>query len=114
LLDPASPVPASEALLRARPPPTRKTLRLGNLSGVHSGGDSIARSGILLSIIWTSVCCREIHPYMRLNVVLGHAVAVVVHHSKVVLPPSIALVGGLAVPLGRLDIVLDHALPEGV
>ena len=51
---------------------------------------------------------------MSLNVVLGHALALVVHNAEVELGPGVALDCGLAIPLHRLGVVLDHAPAIGV
>ena len=42
--------------------------------------------------------CSQTTPPMRLNVILGHALAKVVHHTKVVLGGCVALFGGFAEP----------------
>jgi hypothetical protein len=62
------------------------------------------------NLLQRGVSCREIKPHVRLDVVLRHALAVLVHVAKIVLGLVKAPIGSLAIPLHCLGIVLWHAL----
>ena len=85
---------------------TAELLGFGNLGRGHTLPDE----GPVLFRLLVSLCGGEINPDVGLNVVLGNALAVVVHVSQVGLGYRVPLFGGLAVPEHGLAVVLGDTL----
>ena len=49
-------------------------------------------------------------PLHSLNVILRHAVTVVVRDTKIVLSKGVSLISSLAIPLHSLNVILRHAV----
>src|SRR5262249_30684087 len=57
---------------------------------------------------------RQAQPLIGKDKVLPHALAVRIQESQIVLSIGPALIGGKAIPLRRLSIILRHALAIGI
>ena len=96
------------------PPLPREPLRFMDRLGRHLRGDGVAVRLRPIAELYAKSRNRQIQPHMRRYVVLGDALALVVHEAELVLRSGVALFSGQAEPLCSFGMVLGNALADGV
>ncbi len=96
--------------LLLRLPLPRQLLGLGYLGRGHHLGNAIAVLDRFIAVLaGGEYRSGKVKPHMGLYVVLRHTLAFTEHDSEIAVSFSVALLGGLAIPLQRLSVVLGDA-----